>query len=85
MANYRLTKKAVEDLSKIWDYTYEAWSENQAEKYFFELLEDCQLLAENQNLGKKYLANEAKRENVSVTIKKSRKQFVVIPKLGIFE
>lgn len=40
---------------------------------------------ENQNLGKKYLANEAKRENVSVTIKKSREQFVVIPKLGIFE
>jgi len=54
MAKYKLTNKAVEDLSKIWDYSYEVWSENQADKYYFELLEDCQLLAENQNLGKNY-------------------------------
>ena len=54
MAKYKLTNKAVEDLSKIWDYTYEVWSENQADKYYFELLEDCQVLAENQNLGKNY-------------------------------
>lgn len=54
MASYRITKKAVEDLTKIWDYTYEVWSENQADKYYFELLEDCQVLAENQNFGKPY-------------------------------
>lgn len=54
MAKYLLTNKAVEDLSKIWEYTYEVWSENQADKYYFELLGDCQELAENQNLGKNY-------------------------------
>jgi toxin ParE1/3/4 len=54
MAKYNLTNKALEDLSKIWDYTYEVWSENQADKYYFELLEDCKLLTENQNLGKIY-------------------------------
>ena len=54
MAKYFLTNNAVEDLSKIWDYTYEVWSENQADKYYFELLEDCQALAENQSLGKNY-------------------------------
>ncbi len=54
MAKYKLTNKAVEDLSKIWDYTYEVWSENQADKYYFELLEDCQVLAKNQNSGKNY-------------------------------
>jgi len=54
MAKYELTNKAVEDLSKIWDYTYEVWSENQADKYYFELIEDCQVLAENQNLAKNY-------------------------------
>lgn len=54
MAKYKLTNKAVEDLSKIWDYTYEVWSENQAGKYYFELLEDCQVLSENQNLAKNY-------------------------------
>jgi toxin ParE1/3/4 len=54
MAKYFLTKKAVDDLSKIWDYTYEVWSENQADKYYYELLKDCTELAGNQNLGKNY-------------------------------
>ena len=54
MAKYILTNNAVDDLSKIWDYTYEVWSENQADKYYFELLSNCQELAENQNLGKNY-------------------------------
>jgi toxin ParE1/3/4 len=54
MAEYKLTNKAVEDLSNIWEYTYEVWSENQSDKYYFELLENCQVLAENQNLGKNY-------------------------------
>ena len=60
MVKYKLTNKAVEDLSIIWDYTYEVWSENQADKYYFELLEDCKELAENQNLGKNY--NEINQE-----------------------
>ena len=54
MAKYKLTNKAVDDLSIIWDYTYEVWSENQADKYYLELLEDCLVLSENQNLGKSY-------------------------------
>jgi toxin ParE1/3/4 len=54
MAEYKLTNKAVEDLSNIWEYTFEVWSENQSDKYYFELLENCQVLAENQNLGKNY-------------------------------
>jgi toxin ParE1/3/4 len=54
MAKYELTNKAVEDLSKIWDYTFEVWSENQADKYYIELIKDCQVLAENQNLAKNY-------------------------------
>ena len=54
MAKFYLTNKAVEDLSKIWDYTFEIWSEQQADKYYFELLQDCQELAKNQNLGRNY-------------------------------
>ena len=54
MAKYILSNNAIDDLSKIWDYTYEVWSENQADKYYFELLSDCQELAENQTLGKNY-------------------------------
>lgn len=47
MAKYKLTNKAVEDLSKIWDYTFEVWSENQADKYYEILISTCQDIADN--------------------------------------
>ena len=54
MAKYFLTNKAVVDLSEIWNYTYEMWSEEQADKYYFQLLQSCQELADNQSYGKSY-------------------------------
>uniref|UniRef100_UPI004047B4D6 type II toxin-antitoxin system RelE/ParE family toxin n=1 Tax=Mariniflexile sp. TaxID=1979402 RepID=UPI004047B4D6 len=54
MAEYKLTNKAVEDLSKIWDYTFEVWSEQQADKYYDSLISNCQEIAENPGLGKNY-------------------------------
>jgi toxin ParE1/3/4 len=54
MAKFIFTNKAVEDLTKIWDYTYEVWSESQADKYYEGILENCQDLAENQNSEKNY-------------------------------
>ncbi|MEO9511620.1 MAG: type II toxin-antitoxin system RelE/ParE family toxin [Flavobacteriaceae bacterium] len=54
MAEYKLTNKAVEDLSKIWDYTFEVWSEIQADKYYAGLIFNCEEIAENPDLGKKY-------------------------------
>ncbi|ABQ07524.1 type II toxin-antitoxin system RelE/ParE family toxin [Flavobacterium johnsoniae] len=54
MAKYHLTNKAVEDLAVIWNYTFDEWSENQADKYYLLLLDSCQEAAENPSLGKKY-------------------------------
>ncbi len=54
MAEYKLTNKAVEDLSKIWDYTFEVWSEKQADKYYNGLISNCQEIADNPDLGKNY-------------------------------
>jgi len=54
MAKYKLTNKAVEDLSKIWDYTFEVWSERQADKYYKSLISNCQEIADNPHLGKNY-------------------------------
>ena len=54
MAKYKLTNKAVEDLTKIWDYTFETWSERQADKYYDLLIWSCQEIANNPNSGKKY-------------------------------
>lgn len=53
-AKYFLTHKAVEDLSEIWEYTFEEWSEKQANKYYKFLIEFCQEVASNPNFGKSY-------------------------------
>ncbi|WP_339706675.1 type II toxin-antitoxin system RelE/ParE family toxin [Algoriphagus aquimarinus] len=31
--NYRISKQAANDLEKIWIYTYDNWSTQQADKY----------------------------------------------------
>ncbi len=54
MVKYKLTNKAVEDLTKIWNYTFEVWSEKQADKYYEMLMSNCQEIANNPSLGKKY-------------------------------
>lgn len=54
MAEYRLTNKALEDLNGIWNYTAEEWSEEQADSYYQMLLNSCQALANNPELGKIY-------------------------------
>jgi toxin ParE1/3/4 len=54
MAKYKLTKKAVEDLAKIWNYTFEKWSEKQADIYYEILISNCKTIARNPNLGKSY-------------------------------
>lgn len=54
MSKYKLTNKAVEDLSIIWNYTFDTWSEKQADKYYDGLITACTDIAENPNLGKKF-------------------------------
>ena len=54
MAKFYLTNKAVEDLSDIWKYTVETWSENQAEIYYSLLIDSFQEIANNPTAGKSY-------------------------------
>ena len=55
MAKYHFTNKAVEDLANIWNYTFETWSERQADTYYNMLIESCQKIVENPRLyGVKY-------------------------------
>lgn len=54
MAKYELTKKATEDLGRIWNYTVDTWSEIQADQYYHMLLNSCQDIAEGRVKGKKY-------------------------------
>lgn len=54
MAKYELTNEAVEDLTKIWDYTIDKWSEKQADSYYEMLLKNCQHIADDPNIGRNY-------------------------------
>jgi len=55
MAKYHLTNKAVEDLSNIWEYTVDTWSERQADDYYNMLIASFQKITENPRLfGLKY-------------------------------
>ena len=54
MAKYRLTKKAIDDLNGIWNYTVDNWSERQADKYYNMLIDSCQNIADDPDLGKSY-------------------------------
>ena len=54
MTNYIFSNKAVDDISDIWNYTFDVWSERQAEKYYNLLIETCQELGAGKVFGKHY-------------------------------
>lgn len=45
MVKFQLTNKAIDDLSSIWNYTFDKWSESQANKYYCELIEGCKRIS----------------------------------------
>lgn len=54
MSKYHFTRRAVNDLTEIWDFTVKEWSPNQAEKYYNLLMASCEDLANNPKLGKSF-------------------------------
>lgn len=54
MSNYHLTNQAVQDLSDIWLYTVETWSEEQADRYYKMLLKSCSNIANNPKSRNNY-------------------------------
>ena len=54
MGRYRFTIRAVQDLKEIWNYTFDKWSEKQADKYFRELLNRCAEIADEPLKEKSY-------------------------------
>ncbi len=54
MAKVILRQKAIYDLNYIWDYTFEKWSEKQADKYYTIIKLACKAIGENPDIGKEY-------------------------------
>jgi toxin ParE1/3/4 len=54
MADYIFTNAAVEDLSEIWNYTFDEWSESQADKYYTLLIGFYKKISDNPKMDKNY-------------------------------
>lgn len=54
MAKFKFTNNAVKDLSDIWNYTFETWSESQADKYYKLIINACSTIAKKPQIGKAY-------------------------------
>lgn len=54
MVKISFRQKANDDLNNIWNYTYENWSENQADKYYATIKFACKGIGENPEIGKEY-------------------------------
>ena len=54
MAKVLYSKRAVEDLANIWNYTYDEWSARQADKYYMILIQACREIASDSKKGKPY-------------------------------
>jgi len=61
MAKVDFRQKAIDDLNRIWIYTFEKWSEKQADKYYSAIKTGCQEIGIHPELRQKY--NEI-RENL---------------------
>jgi len=52
--SYRLTRKANSDLINIWEYTFENWSVEQADRYIQIITSKFNEICKNPDLGKDY-------------------------------
>ncbi len=48
-----ITEAAYSDLDDIWFYTFQKWSENQANKYFETIIREIELISQNPQQGKR--------------------------------
>ena len=54
MAKVIFRQEAIEDLNAIWSYTFEEWSEKQADKYYATIEFACIQIGKNPEIGREY-------------------------------
>jgi len=80
---YLISEKANQDIEKIWLYTFENWSLEQADRYYNLILDEIEFLSENFESGKSvdYIKKGYRASIVKSHIifyRKSRKNIVEI-------
>ena len=79
---YRISEKAVKDLEIIWEYTYENWSVNQADRYYKLIISEIEFIATYNTCGK---SMDHIKEGYRATIVKSHLIFYRIHTDNIIE
>lgn len=51
---YKISEKALEDIEKIWLYTFENWSLEQADRYTTAIFDEIEYVAEHPTSGKNF-------------------------------
>lgn len=54
MGELYFTRKAIHDLSEIWKFTVDTWSETQADKYYHLIIDACYSLSKKSKKTKSY-------------------------------
>ncbi len=80
---YFISEKANQDIEKIWLYTFENWSLEQADRYYNLILDEIEFISENFESGKSvdYIKNGYRASIVKSHIifyKKSKRNIVEI-------
>lgn len=52
--DFKISKEAEKDLSLIWNYTFETWSKEQADRYVNLIFQEIEYLCINPNYGKDF-------------------------------
>ena len=79
---YRISEKAVQDLEGIWEYTYNNWSVNQADRYYKLIISEIEFIATFSTSGK---SMDHIKEGYRATIVKSHLIFYRIHTDNIIE
>jgi toxin ParE1/3/4 len=80
---YQISEKANEDIDTIWLYTLENWSQEQADRYYYLILDEIEYIADNFGSGKsmehlKRGYRAAKVKSHIIFYRKSKKNVVEI-------
>lgn len=51
---YKISKEASKDLKKIWLYTFENWSKEQADRYFNLIIDEIENITKDPQSGKDF-------------------------------
>jgi toxin ParE1/3/4 len=83
--NYLISKEASKDLEKIWLYTFETWSQEQADRYFRLIMDEIDNIAKDPKVGKDqsglregYLSSKVKSHIIFYRMNEKKKVIEVI-------